>query len=77
MSALLHALAALCPTPFTSQVGVSSSMEEDEEAVPVTSLACQWKDPKKRKESTQKISDVSFEKHVYSRTKKKSMYEKS
>ena len=73
MSALLHALAALCPTPFTSQVGVSCSMEEDEEAVPVTSLACQWKAPKKRNESTQKISDVLFEKHVYGRTKKKSM----
>ncbi len=72
ISALLHALVALHPTEFPSQqTGVNSNSEE--EAVPVTSLACQWKPPKKRKESNMQISEVNFEKHVYGRTSKRSM----
>ena len=43
----------------------------EEESLPVTSLACQWKPPKKRKKSTIPISDVNFEKHVYGQTRKR------
>lgn len=70
VSALLHALTALCPTSFTPY-GEESSLDDEEAAVPVTSLACQWKPPRKRKETSAKISDVQFEKHVYGRAKKR------
>lgn len=69
ISALLHALAAITPVPFPV---ASSSVADDEDAdcVPITSLPCQWKPPRKRKESNQKMSDATFEKHVYGQTKK-------
>jgi hypothetical protein len=54
------------------QINDNDSSSE-EEALPVTSLACQWKPPKKRKESTMQISDVNFEKHVYGRTRKRQL----
>jgi hypothetical protein len=43
----------------------------EDEAVPVTSRPCQWKPPRKRKESTMPIAEASFEKHVYGREKKR------
>lgn len=45
----------------------------DEEAVPVTSLPCQWKPPRKRKESNMAMSEVSFIKHDYGREKKRAL----
>lgn len=39
-------------------------------ALPITSYLCQWKAPMKRKESELKMSDVSFEKHVYGQVRK-------
>ena len=46
----------------TSSVSVQDSQEE---ALPITSFACKWKAPCKRKESKAKIADISFKKHVY------------
>lgn len=68
ISALLHALVALTPVPFPVPSSVPD--DEDAESVPVTSLPCQWKQPRKRKESNLKMSDATFEKHVYGQTKK-------
>ena len=34
-------------------------------SLPVTSFSCQWNVPRKRKESAAKISDLTFQKHVY------------
>ena len=39
--------------------------EEEEGAMPVTSYLCQWKVPKKRKESTLQMSSATFQKHDY------------
>jgi len=44
-----------------------SSLEDD---IPVTSLPCQWKPPKQRKESTLPMAQAQFEKHTYGKTKK-------
>ena len=58
-------------TPVRFPVTSSSiADEEDADSVPVTSLPCQWKKPRKRKESNLKMSDATFEKHIYGRTKK-------
>ena len=65
--ALLHALAAMTPVPFP--IAPRLPDDEDSECVPVTSLPCQWKQPRKRKESNLKMSDATFQKHVYGRTK--------
>ncbi len=64
MSALLHALVAMSPAKFHLQPGLPAINEEDEEALPVTSYPCQWKEPRKRKESTLPMSQAHFEKHV-------------
>ena len=63
MSGLLHALVAMCP----SQVGSSLDTSSTEEPLPITSYVCQWKKPRKRKESNQMVSEVAFQKHVYGR----------
>ena len=68
VSALLHALSALRPMPFPSPASSSVGSEDVE---PVTSFPCMWKQPKKRKASNMKISDVDFEKYVRGRTKKR------
>ena len=80
VSGLLHALAALAPTQFppSSATGSSVSTEESEETLPVTSYPCQWKAPRKRKQSNLKMADATFEKHVYGRaasTKKRQRLE--
>ena len=41
-----------------------------DEALPVTSFSCQWKVPRKRKESTLTLADANFEKHVYGRERR-------
>lgn len=72
VSALLHALAALTPTSFPSEER-GSNLTNNEEAIPVTSLPCQWKAPRKRKDSTMQLSQLDFEKHVYGRRKKRNV----
>ena len=62
---MLHALSAMNPAPFPS----TSSTADDADEEPVTSLACTWKQPRKRKESNMKISEVIFEQHVHGKTK--------
>ena len=39
--------------------------------LPITSFACQWKAPRKRKESNKPVSDVVFQKDVYGRVMRK------
>ena len=68
VSALVHALMAMSPTQFPQPS--ASAEEEAEDPLPVTSYLCQWKQPKKRKESTLKVSEANIEKHVYGRVRK-------
>ena len=44
---------------------------EEEQALPVTSYLCQWKVLKSRKESTIPMSEAVFEKHEYSKQRKR------
>ena len=44
-------------------------MDHLDDETPITSLPCQWKVPKKRKESTLPIAQVKFEKHAYGKPK--------
>ena len=67
MSALLHALMAMSPTQFPQP---SASAEEEADPLPVKSYLCHCKQPKKRKESTLKVSEANIEKHVYGRMRK-------
>ena len=69
VSAVLHALASICPTSFSLKPTVHSA----EDQVPVTSLPCQWKPPRKRKQSTLPISQAVFRKHDYSKPVKRSI----
>ena len=67
-SSCTHALTELQPTSFQLQPNVlppTAPDDNDVESVPVTSLPCQWKPPKKRKESTLRISEAVFEKFEY------------
>jgi len=75
VSGLLHALAAITPANVTStstpDETIGSDDNDDEpESLPVTSFACKWKPPRKRKECVLKFADANFEKHVYGRQKK-------
>ena len=42
-----------------------SSAPPSQEVLSITSFSCQWNVPRKRKESTAKFIDISFQKHVY------------
>ena len=64
------ALSAIKPTSFQPQPNIPFRMEE-EQALPVTSYLCQWKVPKSRKESTIPMSEAVFEKHEYSKQRKR------
>ena len=66
ISALLHALVAMTPTEFLQQPSASTS-GDDNESLPCTLYPCQWKQPKKRKESNLRMGDAVFEKHVLGR----------
>ena len=66
ISAVLHALVAMTPTEFLQQPSASTS-GDDNESLPCTSYPCQWKQPKKRKESNLRMGDAVFEKHVLGR----------
>ena len=41
--------------------------------LPVTSYACKWNVPKKRKFSALRMSEATFEKHVYGKEKRRSL----
>ena len=75
VSALLHALTALAAPRFQLQPSEAGQMvaDESDDVTPVTSLPCQWKPPRKRKESTMRVGEVTFEKHVYGRQKKRAL----
>ena len=64
VSVLLHVLVAMTLTRFLLQSNLSTETKEDE-ALTVTSYACQWKAPRKHKESNLPMSEAQFEKHVY------------
>lgn len=71
MSALLHALVAMTQTEFQLQPDLStSSIDIEDEVLPITSYACQWKAPRKRKESMTKMTEAVFQKHQYDKTKR-------
>ena len=68
VSGLLHVLASITQVPF--EAAVLSDTDEEDPPLPITSYACQWKAPRKRKESDARIADLKFEKHVYGRVRK-------
>ena len=43
--------------------------DEEETPLPITSYPCQWKIPRKRKESTLLMSSATFYKHTYGKQK--------
>ena len=58
-------------TPTHLKPGSSyRGMDED---LPVTSYPCQWKEPRKWKQSNLKISDAKVEKHMYGKQRKISL----
>ena len=73
VSAALHALSSLKPASFSLQPNLlpASSSEDDAMDTPCTSLPCQWKPPKKRKESTLRLYEASFVKHDYAKPSKR------
>ena len=75
VSAVLHALVAVTAKNFQVQPALASTSlaDEEDEVMPVTSYLCQWKVPKKRKESNLPMSAVVFEKHDYHKQKKRRM----
>ena len=50
---------------------VGSEDESDEEDMPVTSLSCQWKPPRKRKAAAMEVAEARFEKHEFGIIKKR------
>ena len=72
MSGLLHALVSMSESElhiFKRPTAASTSLEE--EVLPVTSYACKWNVPKKRKVSTLRMSEATFKKHVYGKETKR------
>ena len=56
VSALLHAFVSLITPKFQIQpTDIPTASSFDEEALPVSSRLCQWKVPRKRKESTMRM----------------------
>ena len=70
VSALLHALAAMTQLEFQLRPHLPTLSLDKEDELPVTSYPCQWKPPKKRKESTLKMAESVFQKHQYDKEKK-------
>ena len=57
-------------TEFRLQAALpTSSIDDEDKVLPVTSYACQWKPPRKRKESTMKMAEAVFQKHQYDKRK--------
>lgn len=71
VSGLLHALVSLAPSEF--QLPGFEENISDDEVLPITSYACQWKIPRKRKESALHMSEATFHKHVYGRERKRNL----
>ena len=72
VSGLLHALVSMSESEihmFKRPV----TMANEEEVLPVTSYACKWNVPKKRKVSALRMSEATFEKHVYGKEKRRSL----
>ena len=46
---------------------INKKEDDSGDDLPVTSYRCQWVQPRKRKESSTKMADASFRKHVYGR----------
>jgi hypothetical protein len=69
VSALLHALLSLTAHRIGS-VHNQEDNDSDNEALPITSYLCQWKQPRSRKESNMPVSSTEFRKHVYGRVRK-------
>lgn len=69
VSAVFHALSRLAPATFAVHTASCACSDDDQEpeALPVTSLPCQWKPPRKRKHSTLPIAETTFEKHNYAK----------
>lgn len=67
VSALLHAQVAITQDTFQVE---NLQIEENDQPLPITSYACKWIVPHKRKESKSKMSEVRFLKHVYGWTRK-------
>lgn len=64
VSGLLHALVAMC----LSQVSkVDTGDHEDPLPIIIISFACRWKQPRKHKDSSMKMSEATFQKHVHGR----------
>ena len=72
ISALFNAL-VLITAPQFSLDPANSGQCVKEEALPVTSLPCLWKPPKKSEESTMQMSEATFTKHTYDKTKKRKL----
>ena len=68
VSALLHALVALTPSVHTR-----GEEDSDDENLPITSLPCQWKPPRKRKAAAMQVSEAHFDKLDYGKAKKYTM----
>ena len=74
MSALFHALVTVSENELRDyQRRAVTTAVDDEEALPITLYACQWKVPRKRKKSTLEVSQAALEKHVYGKQKKRSL----
>ena len=76
VSALLHALTSITAPQFQLQPAEETEGEvlvDDDDVTPVTSRPCQWKPPRKRKESTMRLGEAYFEKHVYGRQRKRAL----
>ena len=76
ISAVLHALVALTSSggsgfQLKPALPSTSLPDEEDEVMPITSYLCQWKVPKKRKESNLTMSAAVFEKHDYCKQKKR------
>ena len=73
---MLHALVAMMNATSGFQVQPNLPTlpdEQEEEALPVTSYLCQWKVPKKRKESKIPMSGAAFQKHECYTQKKREL----
>jgi len=72
VSAVLHYVVGLKGHQFMSpSQHETSDASDDQQPLPVTSFLCQWKQPKKRKESNSRIGEVQFKKHQFGPQKKK------
>lgn len=60
----------MTPTDFSLHPHVPANTADEEHALPVTSYPCQFKPPRKRKESDRLIAETHFEKHTFGKERK-------